>query len=124
MSAGALPPGVTLASGTPSATLSGTPTTVGSYSFTLRVADSGNPARSATQAYSVTVTQLSITTTALGDATRGVAYSAGLAASGGTTPYSFSLASGSLPAGLTLNPSGAITARRPLRPVPTPSPRG
>ena len=109
VSAGALPPGVTLASGTPSATVSGTPTTAGTYSFTLRAADSGNPVRTATQVYSVTVTQLSITTTALGDATRGVAYSAGLVASGGTTPYGFSVSSGSLPAGLSLAASGAIT---------------
>src|SRR5207237_9901200 len=38
------------------------------------------------------------------------AYSAMLAASGGTPPYTWSVASGALPAGLALNPSsGAIT---------------
>jgi hypothetical protein len=51
---------------------------------------------------------LSITTSSLPDATSGTAYSASIAASGGTTPYSFS-ASG-LPAGLSINASsGAIT---------------
>jgi len=40
----------------------------------------------------------------------GVAYSSSLIAAGGVAPYTFSIISGSLPAGLTLNPStGAIT---------------
>jgi hypothetical protein len=53
---------------------------------------------------------LTITTTSLRRGMVGVSYSDGLAASGGTQPYSWSLASGSLPPGLTLNSStGAIT---------------
>jgi len=40
----------------------------------------------------------------------GVAYSSALVATGGTPPYSYSISAGSLPAGLTLNPStGAVT---------------
>lgn len=39
----------------------------------------------------------------------GVAYSATLAATGGTTPYKWSVASGSLPTGLALSSGGAIT---------------
>ncbi|GEM_PF-3278744 len=39
----------------------------------------------------------------------GVAYFAALSASGGTAPYTFSLGSGSLPTGLTLNGNGTIT---------------
>ena len=40
----------------------------------------------------------------------GVAYSSAVVASGGTSPYTFMISSGSLPPGLTLNPStGAIT---------------
>src|SRR5262249_31727338 len=53
---------------------------------------------------------LTITTTALPAAAVNQAYSATLAASGGTPPYTWALASGTLPAGLTLTPStGAIT---------------
>ncbi len=53
---------------------------------------------------------LSIATTTLPSGQVGTAYSATLAASGGTTPYSWSLTSGTLPAGLTLNAAtGAIT---------------
>jgi len=40
----------------------------------------------------------------------GVAYSSSLVATGGTPPYTYSISAGSLPSGLTLNPStGAIT---------------
>lgn len=53
---------------------------------------------------------LSIVTTHLPAATIGVSYSAALSATGGTMPYSWSIAMGALPAGLTLDPaSGNIT---------------
>ena len=53
---------------------------------------------------------LAITTASLTNGTVSTAYSATLAASGGTLPYTWSIVSGSLPAGLTLNAaSGAIT---------------
>jgi hypothetical protein len=52
---------------------------------------------------------LTISTTSLANGTQNVAYSATLGASGGTLPYTWSIASG-LPPGLTLNSStGAIT---------------
>jgi Putative Ig domain/Ig-like domain from next to BRCA1 gene/Matrixin len=53
---------------------------------------------------------LSITTASLSGGTVGAAYSQTLAASGGTLPYTWSLASGSgpLPTGLTLNSLGVI----------------
>jgi len=51
-----------------------------------------------------------ITTSSLPAAQTGTAYQATLSASGGATPYSWSLASGSLPGGLSLNSSsGAIS---------------
>jgi len=57
-----------------------------------------------------TVSPLSITTTSLSGGTVGSAYSAALAATGGTTPYTWSVSTGTLPAGLTLDPTtGAIT---------------
>ncbi len=55
-------------------------------------------------------TPLTITTQSLPGGIANVAYSGTLAASGGTTPYTWSIASGSLPTGLTLNGStGAIS---------------
>ena len=51
-----------------------------------------------------------ISTTSLTNGTVGVAYNASLAATGGTPPYNWSLESGTLPAGLSLDSStGAIT---------------
>ena len=58
---------------------------------------------------STTSTALAITTTSLPGATVGTAYSATLAASGGTPPYAWTLSSGSLPAGLSLSSSGVIS---------------
>ena len=50
----------------------------------------------------VQTTPLSITTSSLPGGTLNVSYSATLAASGGTSPYTWSIASGSLPTGLSL----------------------
>ncbi|HVU15368.1 MAG TPA: DUF4082 domain-containing protein [Candidatus Didemnitutus sp.] len=52
---------------------------------------------------------LSITTASLANGTSGTAYSASLGATGGTTPYSWSVIVGSLPTGLSLSTSGAIS---------------
>jgi protocatechuate 3,4-dioxygenase beta subunit len=113
ISAGTLPAGLSMSS---SGTISGTPTTTGSSSFTIQVTDSGSPtAQTVTQQYSIvisgsTTNPLSITTTSLPNGTVNTAYSQTVTAQGGTTPYTWSLASGSLPGGLTLNTtSGAIT---------------
>ena len=59
----------------------------------------------------VSPTTLSVTTNSLADGRQNAAYTATLAASGGTTPYTWSLASGSgpLPNGLTLSNSGIIS---------------
>jgi len=55
---------------------------------------------------------LTISTTSLPDAQRNAAYSAMVTASGGSTPYTWSIISGALPAGLSLNSnSGAISGR-------------
>ena len=51
---------------------------------------------------------LAILTTSLPSGTVNSAYAATIAASGGTAPYSWSVASGSLPPGLSLNPGGAV----------------
>lgn len=53
---------------------------------------------------------LTITTASLPAGTAGVAYSATVAASGGTTPYAWSVSAGALPTGLSLNAAtGAIS---------------
>ena len=55
------------------------------------------------------VAALGITTTSLPDGVVGVAYSAALVASGGTSPYAWSIVSGSLPGELSLSTAGVIS---------------
>ena len=107
MSTGSLPAGLSLSS---TGAITGTPTTAGTANFTVQVADSGS--QTSTKALSITVnpTALTITTSLLPSGTVGTTYSSTLTATGGTTPYTWSIASGSLPAGLSVDPNtGAIT---------------
>ncbi len=104
---GTLPPGLTL-NGTTGA-VTGTPTTAGTYTFTVQATDSTQA--TGQQAVSLTIAAaapLSITTTTLPNGTVGTAYSQTVAATGGVTPYTWT--SSGLPPGLTINASsGAIT---------------
>ena len=52
---------------------------------------------------------LSVSTVSLPNGTQSVAYNQSLAATGGTTPYHWSLAAGTLPTGLTLSTGGQIS---------------
>ena len=62
---------------------------------------------------------VSIATTSLPGGTVGVAYSATLVASGGSTPSTWSIISGSLPGGLTLNTSSGAISGTPTTPTGT-----
>jgi hypothetical protein len=64
----------------------------------------------------VQMTPLTVTTTSLPDATQNAPYSVTVAAKGGNPPYTWSLASGTLPSGLSLSSGGVISG--------TPSSRG
>lgn len=104
LAGGSLPPGLSLNA---SGQISGTPSSSGLYNFTVQVTDAGSPARSDTQALSIDVAPapVQVSTTSLPEGRRNRAYSATLAATGGTTPYAWSIVSGSLPPGLSLNAS-------------------
>jgi hypothetical protein len=76
--------------------------------FTVGVADGS--AQQAHQALTLTVlAALGITTTTLPAATSGVMYSQALMATGGATPYSWTVASGVLPDGLSLSSGGVLS---------------
>jgi len=108
---GALPPGLTLTPGT--GAISGTPTGDGSYKFTIQATDSDNPQRTATKSMTITVNpnKPKITTEFLTYGTVAQSYpSSTMSASGGLTPYSWTLAGGSnLPPGLSLSSAGVIS---------------
>ncbi len=107
--AGSFPAGLTISA---SGTIQGTPTVTGTSAFTVQVADSTTPtAETASAQLSLTVAPapLAITTAILPNGVAGAPYSATLAATGGTPPYSWALTSGALPSGLILSSSGAIS---------------
>ena len=110
VTSGSLPAGLGLVPG--SGAITGTPTTAMTTSFVVRVADTLGA--SLTTNLSLTIvptTPLVITTTSpLPTGSVYVAYSQSFAATGGITPYTWALASGSLPAGMGIVAgSGAIT---------------
>jgi uncharacterized protein with beta-barrel porin domain len=98
LATGTPPPGLTLSGGI----ISGTPTTAGSYSFSVSVVDSASV--TGTKSYSVSVPDPSngIVTAAPANATLNVPYSQILSATGATAPYTFTIENGSLPTGLRL----------------------
>jgi hypothetical protein len=106
--AGTLPAGLsTSPSTTDSIVVSGTPTALGSSSFTMQVTDSnGNVA---TQALSITINPpppLSVATRSLSAGTVGVSYNQTLQAASGKAPFTWAITAGSLPTGLSL--TGAV----------------
>lgn len=99
--AGTMPPGLELSTG---GTLSGTPTKVGTYSFTVKVTDSALRPSTFPKEISLVVKQvLAIATASLPAAKEGTTYSQSLVASGGRLGYTWSIESGKVPAGLKLD---------------------
>lgn len=111
VSAGALPPGLTLdPTGTPTTTLSGFPTQGGTFNFTVQVVDFFGQAADASYSIVIDAPLLEITTFTVSRPELNVPYTATLGAQGGTTPYTWSIVDGTLPAGLSLAPTtGAIS---------------
>ncbi len=97
-------------------TITGNLFAAGSYTFTVKATDSTTPtAQTATQQLTVVINPipLSIFTTSLPSGTVGVPYAQAVVASGGTPPYTFSVASGSPPAWATLDSSTGVISGTP-----------
>ena len=128
LTAGNLPPGLALTTGTsasatkassgstavtvlkaPTGALTGMPTAAGTYIFTVTATDGLGFA--GVRAYALTVAPPTLVLVSpIGNGTVGSPYNQSLVITGGTAPYSYSLAGGQLPPGLTLNPTtGALS---------------
>lgn len=107
---GTLPPGISFAS---NGVLSGIPTAMGNYSFTVQAADSESVPQVVSAPLNLTIgstsTSLSITTSTLPQGSVDHSYSGSLTAAGGTSPYTWMLVSGSLPSGISLSTAGGIS---------------
>jgi hypothetical protein len=124
---GSLPPGLALAT---SGHVSGTPTSAGAWSFWVNLSDQNPPSADwcrpseAQRQFTITINgpgsgnpgpapapapALSIVTSGLPGATVGTSYSTTLTASGGSGTKSWTVAAGSLPAGLSLSSTGVLS---------------
>lgn len=107
LQAGLLPPGLTLSS---TGVISGTPTTKGSFDFTVIVDDNDRKTLQATRAFTLTVRdQLSVPGTNLPQGVANRAYNFTLTAQGSSGSLTWTVTRGTLPAGLTLSSSGQLT---------------
>lgn len=115
VSSGQLPPGLALEAVT--GLIAGLPSAAGHYAFTLGVRDSSTSPEIETKSLQITVnnpsTSLRITTTGLADGRLQTPYEAALSASGGATPYSWSVFSGKLPDGLRITSSTGVISGTP-----------
>jgi hypothetical protein len=97
--------------------ISGTPTAASITStFTVKVSDSSTPPNTATQELTIQVAgtgSILITSLTLPDATVTIPYSGQLTATGGSGSYLWTLSSGTLPAGLTLNGTTGLISGTP-----------
>jgi hypothetical protein len=118
ISKGSLPSGLALLPS--NGTISGMPTASATSAFTATVTDSSSPAQAASASTSIpvvgtsAVTPIPLTiTSVLPSVTVGTAYIQTLQASGGTTPYTWSITSGNLPAGLSLSALTGVVSGTP-----------
>jgi hypothetical protein len=120
VAAGSLPAGLAIApDGTPAdTTISGTPSTIGTSTFTVKVSDTDGflPDRSTTKQFTLAVVAPFAVTAASGKLPTGIVGKVFRAtpatATGGLSPYTWTVSGGTLPSGLTLDPAtGALVGK-------------
>ena len=107
VTSGTLPVGLSLSS---AGVLSGTPTTAGTSDITITATDMNGC--TGTRSYSITILPcpaITLSPASLPNGVVGAAYSATISATGGVSPYTFSVTSGTLPAGLSLSSAGVLS---------------
>ena len=107
ITSGTLPAGLTLGTG---CTVSGTPTAATTASLGVTATDAANPAKTVNGTVTLAINPATgLTLTSPPAATAGSPYSGTVGVTGGTAPYTCSLAGGTLPAGLTLASNCTLT---------------
>lgn len=111
-----LPPGLMLESGTPSATLRGTPQRAAIHQFVVQVQDQASNTAMKTITLRIDDRALEIVTTSLPNGLETITYDAPIEAAGGTGAYTWSIV-GAAPPGLSIEAAGTPETR--LFGVPT-----
>jgi hypothetical protein len=108
LKSGALPPGMSIGS---NGVVTGTPTAAGDFTFVVQVSDGG---RSDSETYTLTVVEeLKITQAKAPASEIGQPFVMELKATGGRPALAWSLAGGTLPAGLTLDAAAGVIGGKP-----------
>ena len=117
VTSGALPNGIVLDGVT--GDLTGSPTTPGTFTFTITATDANGC--QGNRAYTIVIAAancpaITLAPTTLPSGTAGFFYSQAIVASGGAAPYTYSVASGALPNGLTINGTTGVISGNPTTP--------
>lgn len=110
LTSGSLPNGMALSS---DGVISGTPTASGAFNFTVTVTDFYGCTGSSNYSFVIACPTIQVNPATLPNGTLGVAYSNSVSASGGASPYIFSVSAGSLPPGLSLASSNGLISGTP-----------
>ena len=117
-SAGSLPTGLSLDTATGAVT--GTPTSLGAnhgyFEFTASVTDSAGSPVTVSKVVAIRIGTGIVIGGSLPPGENGIAYSSGLSASGGTAPYTWTVPSGTLPTGTSINSSTGVISGTPSAP--------
>ncbi|MDZ7724197.1 MAG: Ig domain-containing protein [candidate division KSB1 bacterium] len=115
MISGVLPEGMEFLDFAEAGRVQGTPGEAGTFNFTVKVTDLLYPELSDSQTFSLSINpaELVITTATFPQGDQGVAYNQTVSVSGGTPPYVYSIYSGALPSGLSLNSSTGVISGTP-----------
>jgi len=112
ITSGGLPPGLSF--DPTSSTISGVPTRAGSFTFDVQVIDKNSVTVAKEFTIGVTSTLVITTTSALPDGLAGSPYAVALGVTGGAAPYTWTVAGGALPPGLTIDSTANSVSGTPV----------